>query len=118
MNCLLPTGREYRLHVLRSLGNRVFPGEPCLLAERRHGLNQLIDLAIDQLLAVAGLDGFNLIRRPAVPIADRHLIARPSQTQPQVIRLSGDDEVQWIDSGHKAQQIGSAAVGNDVVIIS
>ena len=51
----VPTRREHRLHLLRPLIDTLVPGKPGLLAKGGHGLDQLIDLRIEEMLPVAGL---------------------------------------------------------------
>ena len=71
---LLPARRQDRLHLCRLLIDRLIPREAGLLREPSHGLNQLIDLCTEQHLAIAGLNGFRLIRRTAVPVLNRDMI--------------------------------------------
>ena len=68
---LLPAGSQNGLHLLRLLIDGLIPGEPALLTERGHGLNQLIDLRAEQCLAVPGLDGSCPVRGARVPILNR-----------------------------------------------
>ena len=46
---LLPAGCEDVLHLLRLLIDRLIPVETGLLAERRHGLDQLIHLVLSNV---------------------------------------------------------------------
>ena len=71
---LLPATSQDGLHLLGLLIDRSVPREPGLLAERCHRLDQLIDLRAEQGLSIAGLDGFRLIGRAAVPVLNGHLV--------------------------------------------
>ncbi len=72
--------------------NRRVPGEPGLLTERGHGLDQLIHLRAQQRLPIARLDRFHLRRgRRTVPILHRDLVGRPMDRDPQIIDLAAQD---------------------------
>ena len=79
---LLPAGGQHSLHVLGPVIEGLIPGEPRLLTEGRHRLDQLVDLRMEQRLAIAGLDGFHLIRRPAIPVLNGHAVRAPMNRQP------------------------------------
>lgn len=67
----MPVRGEDRLHLLRSLIDGLVPRQARLLAERGHGLDQLIDLRIQQRLPVAGLEGLGLVGCTRVPALNR-----------------------------------------------
>jgi hypothetical protein len=76
----------------------LIPGETGLLTERGHRLDQLIDLRVQEMLPVAGLDIFDLIRGGAgVPIFDSHRIGRAMDREAQVIHLARGHEIQGVD---------------------
>lgn len=73
----MPACGQDVLHILRPLVDGLIPGEPTLLTEGCHRLDQLVDLCIEQVLPVARLNVFDLIRgRAGVPILDGHRIRR------------------------------------------
>ena len=73
----MPAGGQDGLHILRPLIDGLIPRQSCLLTEGGHGLNELIDLRIRQMLPIAGLDVFDLISvRTRVPILNRNGIGR------------------------------------------
>ena len=59
---LVPACCQDGLHVLRPLIDGLVPCESGLLAEGGHRLGQLVDLSIEEVLPIAGLEIFNLIR--------------------------------------------------------
>lgn len=70
---LVPAPCEHVVYILRPLIDPLIPGQAGLLAERSHRLDQLVDLRIQEMLPVAGLGIFNLIRgRAEIPILHRH----------------------------------------------
>jgi hypothetical protein len=44
---LLPIRRQYRLNILRPLGDRLIPGQTILACETCHGLNELLHLIVE-----------------------------------------------------------------------
>jgi hypothetical protein len=67
----VPVRGENGLHILRPRIDGLIPGQAGLLTERRHRLDQLIDLRIREMLPVAGLNIFDLIRsRARVPVGN------------------------------------------------
>jgi hypothetical protein len=102
----VPAGRQYGLHLLRLLIDALVPRKSSLLAEGGHGLDQLIDLRIEQMLPIAGLQIFNLIRRRTrVPILNCDDIGRSVNRQAQVIGLARQHEVERIDGRPKEQPV-------------
>ena len=70
---LVPAPCEHVVYILRPLIDPLTPGQAGLLAERGHLLDQLVDLRIQEMLPVAGVDIFNVIRgRAEIPILHRH----------------------------------------------
>ena len=119
----MPTGGQDRLHLLRALIDGLVPREAGLLAERGHRLDQLIDLGIDQMLPVAGLDIFDLIgRRAGVPVLNCNLIRRAMNRQAQVVRLPRDHEIQRVDRRPKEEPVliprSGIGIGNRILAIA
>jgi hypothetical protein len=71
---LLPIRRQYRLNILWPLGDRLIPGQAILSRKARHGLDELLHLIVQQVLAIAGLNGFHLTGRTPIPALNRDLI--------------------------------------------
>ena len=91
---LLPAGGQDSLDVLGLLIERLIPGEPGLLTERSHGLDQLIHLRAQKRLSIARLDRFHLRRgRRTVPILHRDLVGRPMDRDSQIVDLAAQDQV-------------------------
>ena len=102
----MPAGGQDSLHLLRPLVDGLVPGETGLLTERRHRLDQLIDLRLREMLPVTGLEIFDLIGgRACVPVLDRHRIRRAMNRQTQVIDLARDHEIQRVDRGAEQQLV-------------
>ena len=103
---LVPARGQDGLYFQRLLIDALIPRESGLLAERGHGLDQLINLRIKQMLPIAGLQIFNLIRRRTrVPILNCDLVRRTVNRQAQVIGLAREHEVERIDGRPKEQPV-------------
>ncbi len=102
----LPVCSQNCLYILWPLRDGLIPGQPGLRAEGSHRLNELLHLRIEQLLAVAGLNGFGLIGTAAIPILNGRVIGRAMNRKPQIVDLPTQDEVEWIDRRAKQQRIG------------
>ena len=77
-----------------------------MLAKGGHCLDQLIDLGIEEMLPIAGLQIFYLIgSRAQVPVLHRDGIGRAVNCQPQVIGLARDDEIQGVDRRSKEEVV-------------
>jgi len=78
----MPIRSQDCLNLLRPLIDTLIPRQPGLRRETRHGLNQLLHLIVQQMLAVAGLESLHLIRRTEAPILNGDLIGRAVNRQP------------------------------------
>jgi hypothetical protein len=93
----VPAGRQDRLHLVRTRIDGLIPRQSALLTEGRHRLDELVDLRIDQVLPVAGLQIFNLIGgRTGVPILDGELVCRTVNRQTQVIDLPRNHKIKSV----------------------
>jgi len=77
--------------------------------EPGHRLDQLIDLRAEQCLP-ARLDRLYPIGRADIPALHGDLLVKSMNRQPQIVRLSADDEIQWIDARVVENLVGRAAI--------
>ena len=75
IHVLLPIRRQNGLDILRTLIDGLIPRQPGLLTEGGHGLDQLIDFRIQEMLTVTRLKIFDLIgSRACIPILNGHRV--------------------------------------------
>ena len=106
-NCILvPVRGEDRLHLLRSLIDRLVPGQTRLLVKRGHCLDQLINLRVKKRLPIAGLNHFRLICRASIPVLNRDLVRAAMDSESQIIRLSAEHQIHGINRAAEHNAVG------------
>ena len=104
----MPIGGNNRLDVLWPLGKALLPRQARLRGKPCHGLNQLLHLVIEQMLAIAGLNGFDLIRCAEIPVLNHNGIGGPMHREPEIVRCPAEDQIKGINAGTIHQCIGIA----------
>ncbi len=93
----MPVRRKHRLHLVGAILDGLVPTDATMRgAEGRHGLDELVDLGIQECTAILSPKYLGLVCRPVLPGLHRETIARPMELHQQVGACVAEDEVQTI----------------------
>src|SRR5262245_9030358 len=93
----MPVRREHGLHLIRNLLDRLVPADATMRgAEGRHGLNELVDLGIQERTTILRPKHLDLVRCPILPGLHREGIACPMELHLQIAPGVAEDEVETI----------------------
>src|SRR5262245_57502125 len=93
----MPVRREHGVHLARDLLNRLVPAEAIMRGtEGRHGLNELVDLGIQERTTILRPKYLDLVCCPILPGLHREGIARPMKLHQQIASGVAEDEVEMI----------------------
>ena len=81
---LLPIGRQHRFQ-RRGIGRWRGGLSGGWRRKRRHRVDQVLHLAVEQRLAVAGLELFHVVRVTRVPVGHRHLVSATDHAHLQTV---------------------------------
>jgi len=93
----MPVRREHGLHLARDLLDRLVPADATMRgAEGRHGLNELVDLGIQERTTILRPKHLDLVCCPILPGLHREGIACPMELHLQIASGVAEDEVETI----------------------
>src|SRR5215510_9005688 len=93
----MPVRREHGVHLARDLLNRLVPAEAIMRGtEGRHGLNELVDLGIQERTTILRPKHLDLVCCPILPGLHREGITCPMELHLQIASGVAEDEVETI----------------------
>ena len=93
----MPVRREHGLYLSGAILDRLVPTDSTMRgAEARHGLDELIDLGIQERTAILRPKYLGLVCCPTLPGLHREGIARPMELHQQMASGVAEDEVETI----------------------
>src|SRR5215831_1969621 len=93
----MPVRREHGLHLARTILDRLIPTDATMRgAEGRHGLDELVDLGIQECTAILRPKYLGLVCCPTLPGLHREGIACAMKLQQQIASGVAEDEVETI----------------------
>ena len=106
--------RKHGLHLVGAILDRLVPTDPTMRgAEARHGLDELVNLGVQERAAILSPECLGLVCCPILPGLHCEHIARPMEVHAQIRSCVAKDEVQTITA-----EVNEVTVAGGCIILA